>query len=275
MHWLSHTGKSFPDVKVFEWNVTKRQIEENAFENVNTVIALNGCGIVDKRWTDQRKKEIIDSRVDGIKLLHAYIQKKNIPVKNFISTSATGAYGIKSRNEVSEQDAFTSGDFLSDSCRMWEDANLNATTQLRKVALRLGIVFTTKGGALYEMLRTFNLFTGVTFDNGNMQTPWVHIDDVCNAFIFAIENENMIGPYNCVSPETATNKTIIKNLMALKTSFFCIPAPAVALKLILQERALLLLQSLVVKPDKLINAGFRFSFADLSVALRDLIKNEK
>lgn len=275
VNWLSHSGKENAVAKVFEWDVAKAYIDVNAFNDVESVIALNGCGIVDKRWTAARKKEIVDSRVNGILLLHQTIQQKNLPVKNFISASATGAYGLQSRNDVTEKDAFSTHDFISETCMSWEEANLNATTQLRKVALRLGIVFSTKGGALFEMLRSFNFFTGVTFGNGNMFTPWVHIDDVCNAFIFALENDSMNGAYNCVSPEVATNHSIIKNLMALKTAFVCMPVPEFALKLLLQDRAQLLLQSIKVKPDKLIHAGFQFSFADLSLALNDLIKNEK
>lgn len=260
----------------YKWDLKAGTIDEKALEKADYIINLAGAGIADARWTDARKKLIIDSRVDSTLLLRDYIQKGIANPKAYISASAIGYYGDTKENEVDETAAPSPGEFLSDSTVLWEKSiDKVAETDTRTVTMRIGIVFSTKGGALEKMLISFNFLQGAYFGDGQMWTSWVHIEDLCRMFQLAIENTTMKGVYNAAAPNPARNKEIIEGIKKAKNSWaVLIPVPAAGLKLLMGEMSQAVLRGTKVSVEKIKKAGFTFKFPELVPALKDILKRK-
>ena len=148
-------------------------------------------------------------------------------------------------------------------------------TSIRTVALRIGLVLSTQGGAMEKMMLPLHLYTGTYFGNGRQYYSWIHIDDLCRMFIWALENEQASGIYNAVAPNPETNKALTKSLArAMGKSAILLPAPAAALRIAMGEMADVVLTSARVSAEKITQAGFDFQHVDLERALRDLIKRK-
>jgi uncharacterized protein (TIGR01777 family) len=260
----------------YKWDLKAKTIDERALEKADFIINLAGAGIADARWTDARKKLIIDSRVNSTLLLRDYIQKGIANPKAYISASAIGYYGDTKENEVDETAAPSPGEFLSDSTVLWEKSiDKVAETNTRTVTMRIGIVFSTKGGALEKMLISFNFLQGAYFGDGQMWTSWVHIEDLCRMFQLAMENPAMQGVYNAAAPNPARNKEIIEGIKEAKNSWaVLIPVPAAGLKLLMGEMSQAVLRGTKVSVEKIKKAGFTFNFPELVPALKDILKRK-
>ena len=227
---LSRTKNLEAPFPAYHWDLNAQTIEEEALQKADYIINLAGAGIADARWTEQRKRLIIDSRVNSTLLIRDYIQKGIARPKAYISASAIGYYGDRGETQVDETSEPKQGEFLSDSTVLWEKAIQKVEqTGVRTVALRIGIVFSTKGGALEKMLISFNFLQGVYFGDGQMWTSWIHIEDLCRMFQWAIENREVSGIYNAVGPNPARNKAVIRALKSAMTRpALMVPAPAFA-----------------------------------------------
>ena len=259
----------------FVWTTSKNFIDERAFENVAYVINLAGSGIADALWTKSRKKSIIDSRVETTALLTKYIQKLDKKPKAYLAAAAIGIYGNRGDEELTEASTIGKKGFLVDSCIEWENAIRLADEQngIRTAALRIGIVLSTKGGALPKMTLPINFFTASYFGDGAQWYSWIHIDDVCNMFIKLMEDESMKGFYNGTTPNPLTNKDLTKQLVkALGKRALVIPAPATALRLAMGEMADVVLNSNKIFPARMEMAGFDFQFPEFQAAIQDLVK---
>lgn len=270
---LSRSKKPNAEFERFVWDVKAQTIDEEAVAQADYVINLAGAGIVGSRWTDARKKVIIDSRVDSAALLLSAISKLEKKPKAYIASSAIGYYGNTGEALVSETKGAGEG-FLSVSCEAWENASLEAKKQdLRTVVFRTGIVLSTQGGALEKMLISFNFFIGAYFANGQQWYSWIHIDDMCEMYIQAIENQKMDGIYNGVAPEPARNKELIRQIgKAKQRPALLFPTPAFILRLIMGEMADTILYSQKVSAEKIQKEGFEFKYPQLLGALADLFK---
>lgn len=270
---LSRSKKPKAKFERFVWDVKGQTIEEAAVAQADYVINLAGAGIVGARWTDARKKVIIDSRVDSAALLISAIAKQEKKPKAYIASSAIGFYGNTGEELVSETKNAGEG-FLSVSCKAWEDASWQAKEQdLRTVIFRTGIVLSTKGGALQKMLISFNFLIGAYFANGQQWYSWIHMDDLCEMYIRAIEDASMNGIYNAVAPEPVRNKELIRQIgKALKRPALLLPTPAFILRLVMGEMADTILYSQKVSAVKIQKEGFEFKFPQLLDALSDLFK---
>lgn len=265
-----------PQYPTYHWDPMKGQIDQDIVSQVDYVINLAGAGIADARWTAARKKLIIDSRVKGNELLLHAFQELAQPPKAFISGAAIGYYGDRGEQEVSEEDGPGIG-FLSESCVAWERSieQIRNKTSIRTVAIRIGLVLSTQGGALEKMLLPLHAFTSTYFGNGKQWYSWIHLDDICRQFIFALEHEEMEGVYNGVSPNPARNKTIAKILPKAKgISAAVIPAPSIALRLAMGEMADAVLSGTKVSAAKIVRAGFKFEHPELEQALKHLISKK-
>jgi len=273
---LSRTRDMNAKFPAYHWDISKGTIEEEALEKADYIINLAGAGIADARWTDSRKKLIIDSRVDSTLLLRDYIKKGIAKPKAYISASAIGYYGNTGETLVDEHTPPSPGEFLSDSTVLWEKAvDKVAETEVRTVAIRIGIVLSTKGGALEKMLISFNFFQGAYFGDGQMWTSWIHIGDLCKAFQLAIENEEMQGVYNAAAPNPARNKELIKGIKEAKGSpAILLPVPEFGLKLLLGEMSAAVLGSTKVSDEKIRKAGFTFKYPELVPALKDILNRK-
>lgn len=260
----------------YKWDLDKKTIDYEALEQADYIINLAGAGVADKRWTAARKKIVIDSRVDTTILLKSFIENKKTPAKAYLSASAIGYYGNRPEELLKEEDGPGKEGFLPESVVAWENAiDEVASTGIRTVAIRIGIVLSTKGGALEKMLLPFKFLNGTYFGDGSMYYSWIHIDDIARMFIEAIENEQYAGYYNGVAPNPVTNKEIVLACKeALDKPAIITPAPAFALRMAMGEMADMILDSAKVSSKKIEDVGFQFQFPEILPAIKDLIVRE-
>jgi len=271
VRWLSRNESPESSYSCFVWDIKKGIIDEKAFENLDYIVHLAGAGIADEKWSGKRKKILIDSRVASTKLLHQYVQKLNIPLKAFVSSSAIGYYGSVTSEIIFKEDDNHGSDFIAHICKLWEESIFEfEASEIRTVAIRTGIVLSKNGGALSKMKTPVITPLG----NGLQYMPWIHIDDLCHLYIKAIEDNSLQGAYNGVAPEHETNKTLSKKLAkAFKRPFIPIGAPAFVLKTAFGEMSTILLNGSRVSSEKTSATGFKFRFPLLIGALADLTKS--
>ena len=251
----------------FMWDISKGFIADKATENIEYIIHLAGAGIADKRWTKERKKVIIASRVDTANLVFQKIKEKNISLKGFISSSGSNYYGATTTAIIHKESDPAGIDFLGVVCQEWEAA----ATQFEKrdipvTILRTGVVLSKKGGALEKMKTPVISPLG----SGKQFMPWIHIDDLCAMFIKTVE-ENISGVYNAVAPEHSNSNAFSKTLAkVLKRVFIPIAVPGFLLKLVFGELAVILLQGSRLSSKKITDTGFSFKYDTLKKALESL-----
>ena len=269
---LSRNPKSTDKIKSFFWNVESQQIDELAFDGIEHIVHLAGSGIADARWTNARKKNIIESRVDSIKLITTVIKKKNIRLKSFVGASAIGIYGMTTSEKIFSETDIGKDDFLSFSCTQWENSYKDIETLSEKsCVLRIGVVLSAEGGALKRLLPLFKIGLGSAVGSGKQYMPWIFIDDLVSVFCEALFNQNFSGIYNAVASEHVTSKAFSKQLAkSLSKPFFVPNVPAFMLKLLFGEMANVLLEGCRVSNQKLLNTGFMLKYPSISDALNKI-----
>lgn len=258
-------------VQQFIWDVELQQIDLKALEEVNTIIHLAGESVAGKRWTKTQKERLHNSRIDSTRLLFNTLSKIRHSVKNIISASAVGYYGDRGAALLNEESPMGTG-FLAELCRDWEREVMKfSTLNIREVRGRIGIVLSKTGGALPEMMKTFPMGIAGYFAKENLYYPWIHIDDLCAAFLFCIENENCNGGVNFTGPAPVLQKEIITTAVeTFHSKAIVAPIPPFILKVALGEMAEMVLNSQRCTPEKLSNQGFRFQFSTIQEAMRHL-----
>jgi uncharacterized protein len=275
--FLGRTKKLNPEFPTFVWGIDKNEIEEEALERCEYIIHLAGANISDKRWSKSRKQKIIDSRVKTTQLLFEKSQKYAKGLKGFITSSAIGYYGTMSDNKVFNETDPPGHDFLAETCRLWEEAaDQFKKSGIRTVKIRTGVVLSATDGALQKMLMPVKLGLGSPLGNGKQSIPWIHIDDLCNIYIKAIDDSQMVGAYNATAPDFKTNKEFTEMLAHILNRPFWFPnVPVFLLKLMFGEMSDIILKGNHVSSDKIINAGFNFRFPVLEDALKNLLGDKK
>lgn len=266
--------KKSNDPNGFVWDVYKGTIDADCLNGVDAIIHLAGEPVADKKWTNGRKKQIIDSRVKSTELLFRAIKSKpDHQVKSFVSSSAVGFYG-DCGDEILTEESPNGYGFLAECCKLWENAvDQGKKLSLRVVKLRTGIVFSRKGGALPQLAQPVKLFAGAPLGTGKQWTPWLHIDDMVEMYIEAIENLKMENSYNACAPFPVTNSALTKAIAKqLHRPVWPIKVPKKALALLLGERVEAVLMSNNTSAQKILDAGFKFKFTHLEDALKDLYK---
>ena len=275
---LSRSKKetSTPNLSYAIWNVEEQTIDVSVFATTDYIVHLAGAGVADKRWSSSRKKEILDSRTQSSALLVKTLQHNSNKVQAVISSSAIGWYGPDPSlhtNGFEETDT-PFNDYLGNTCKLWEESIEPITQQnIRLVKLRTGIVLSTKGGALKEFLNPIKMGITAILGNGKQIISWIHIDDLCNQFIYAIEHENMQGSYNAVAPNPVNNKILTLSIaQKVKGKFYItIYVPSFMLKIILGEMSIEVLKSTTVSSKKIEIAGFNFKYKTIDAALSNLL----
>lgn len=265
-------------VKFALWDIGKQTIDGDAIAKADYIIHLAGANVAGKRWTEKRKKEIVGSRVKSGQLLVKAIKETPNQVRAVITISGIGWYGpdqvIPNHHSFTE-DLPAYNDFLGQTCKQWEES-LEPVTEsgLRLVKLRTGIVLSSTGGALKEFAKPLKFGIAAIMGSGKQVMSWIHIDDLVNLFLFAMENENISGVYNAVSPQPVTNKELILELADVKRGKLYVPVhiPAAVLKLILGELSIEIIKSATVSAAKIQVEGFNFQYRELQ-ALHSLFKN--
>lgn len=271
-----HLSRSVPkntNNKTYLWNVKKGTIDDNAIAHADYIINLAGTGIADKRWSEQRKREILSSRTESIQLLAESIQRTNKKTKAFISVSAVGFYGAITSEKIYNEGDSLGSDFLGKTCYLWEKETAQIENSgIRTVIFRLGVVLSNDGGALQKMLPPIKSGFGSALGNGKQYMPWIHIADVCQLFLMAIEDNKMNGTYNAVAPEHITNKEFMNTIArTLHKPFFFPNVPAFVLKVLFGEMSVILLNGSRVSSGKIEKTGFSFKFRKLEDSLKNLL----
>lgn len=258
----------------FGWDPVAGAIDEKAVQGADVVINLTGAGIADRRWTTARKKLLIDSRVQSAQVLRAAFQRQGQLPKAYIASSAIGYYGNSGEAWMTEDEPPTDKGFMVTCCAAWEQA-AEAFTALgvRTVLFRTGIVLGREGGALPEFVKPLRFGIGAYFADGQAWYSWIHLDDICHAYLWAAENTGVEGIFNAVAPHPARNLDLVKaTARAMRQPALFVPAPAMALRLVLGEMAVTVLSSNRISAEKIIAAGFHFQYPELEGALANIFK---
>jgi uncharacterized protein (TIGR01777 family) len=268
---LSTRKITIPGVKVFLWDVDQEFIEEGALNGIDTIIHLAGEGIGDKKWTAERKRKIIESRVKSAQLLYQTIKDHNLPIQTFVSASAVGYYGDRGEEFLTENSAPGNG-FLADCCIQWEAAaDDGLALGIRVVKIRIGLILSKKGGALAAMAKPIKLFVGAPLGSGKQWMPWIHLTDIIQLFTKAVEDGEMNGPYNAAAPYPVTNELLTKRIAShLSRPVWPIHVPKTVLKLALGEMSILPLMSSNTVAQKVLDTGYQFKYVDLDEALKEI-----
>lgn len=249
----------------YKWDISKNYIDEKALENTSYIIHLAGAGIADKRWTSPRKKVLINSRVKTTNLLFEKVKALHINLKGFISASGIGYYGAVNSEKIFTESDNPANDFIAKICVEWE----KSTQQFKKLnipvtILRTGVVLAKNKGALSKINTPLFL---TTLGSGKQYMPWIHIDDLCNLYLYTIEKKSFKGIFNAVAPEHQTNKSFTKALgKTVQKPVLPIHIPSFLLKILLGEMAVILLKGSRVSA-KNTEKHYQFKFSSLTTVL--------
>jgi len=265
---LSRSKRQSPDLKYFRWDYKNSFLEAGAMEDVEVLVHLAGEGIADKRWTQSRKREIIDSRVESLKFLQNFVPKT---LKTLIGGSAIGYYGGDSGESENAENSANGDDFMAHTCNLWEhtETEFAQNNNLRLAIIRTGVVLDKRGGALSKMALPVKYNFGSPLGTGKQWMSWIHIDDLVGMFYESIVNTKIEGIFNGVAPETVRNSDFTQALANTLNKKIWLPAvPSFLLKLILGEMSVVILGSSKVKNKRKILPSFQFP--TLEKALSDI-----
>ena len=240
-------------------------------EGFDAVVHLSGENIVG-RWTEKKKDSIRQSRVLSTRYLVNLFSGLSNPPKTFICASATGYYGDRGGERLTERSAVGSG-FLPDTCREWEnEANKASDFGVRVINLRTGPVLSRKGGILSSLLLPFKMGLGGVVGSGEQYLSWISIEDLSRIIVYLLEHEEVRGPVNAVSPNPVTNREFTATLARILRRPAWLAVPAFAVRLFFGEmgRCTILAGSMVF-PEKLLSSGYEFLHEDLGSALEDIV----
>lgn len=260
---------SFP-CSLFEWD--KNEIPFAALKGVTAVINLAGQPIADKPWTPSYKAEILNSRINAVEALKRALMRHGVNPEVIIQASAIGYYGFDQKGELNEASRAGSG-FLSETCQAWEKKAQELSTFSRLCIARIGLVLGWSGGAFPNLHDVYCSGLGAVLGKGNQWMNWIHITDVVNFFKQALLQESYAGIFNLVAPEGSPNKVFHKELSKYTPSLSSIKAPKVALKIVLGQRAALVLEGACIRPQRLQDLDFKFNFPSLADCLKNLFTN--
>lgn len=254
----------------FYWNPSQSKIDVNCIKDVDTIIHLVGASI-SKRWTKAHKQAIINSRLETTALLHDTVKNNSNTIKQIISASAIGYYPDSLTNYYSEDEKEISTSFLGQVVEAWEQVvDTFKTLNIIVSKVRIGIVFSNKGGAFPELAKPIKFGAGAVMGSGKQWMSWVHLNDLAGIFMHVLQH-NLEGIYNGVAPNPATNNTITKVIAKkMKRPLFLPNIPKFAMQLVLGEMHIILFESQRVSSKKIEDSGFEFKYVNLDAALEEL-----
>lgn len=271
-HDIVRLVRNSPKAGELEWHPNQDSIDPAKLESFDAIINLAGENVAEGRWTDEKKKKIHDSRVNGTHLLSEAIAKLTTKPRCFLCASATGIYGDRGDETLDEQSE-SGGGFLAGVCREWEKATEPAhRAGVRVVNFRFGPILARAGGMLEKMLTPFKMGLGGKIGSGKQYISWVAIEDAVAVIKRALNDESIRGPLNVVSPKPVTNERFTRALGEVLSRPTVMAMPAFAARLAFGEMAdEMLLVSQRVIPKRLQAAGFHFDYSDLETALQHYV----
>jgi uncharacterized protein (TIGR01777 family) len=271
--------KTEGNISYAQWDINKGTIDNRAIESADYIVHLAGANVADGRWTAKRKREIVESRVLSGQLLVKALSEVENRVQVVVSASAIGWYGADAI--VPNPQPFIETDkpdesFLGKTSKEWEAAIQPVRNgQKRLVIYRIGIVLSNKGGAYAEFIKPLKFGMASVLGNGRQVVSWIHIDDLVQLFIHAIENGSTEGIYNAVAPLPVSNEALIKTIAKEKGgTHVTAHVPQAILKMMLGEMSIEILKSATVSSKKIEATGYQFKFETIEAAVRDLIEKE-
>ncbi len=269
-----HRDKQLPNVEYALWDVEKRTIDTKALQSAHVIIHLAGAGVMDHKWTNAYKQEIIDSRVKGLDLIVDELQKIKHQVNTLISASAIGWYGGNNDAPYKEELPAASG-FLGETCQLWEAAADRAMEAgIRVVKLRTGIVLAQEGGAYPEFKTSLKFGVAAVLGNGSQVVSWIDIEDLCSMYVYLIQHQQFSGAFNAVAPAPVSNKTLTLTIAKLlrKQFYIAMHVPSFILKMMFGERSIEILKSADVSSEKIKKTGFTFLYPSIETSVKHLEK---
>lgn len=265
------------NIKTIQWDPSQLYIDIATLQKVEYIVNLAGAGITDKRWTPQRKQEIVQSRVQAAQTIVENLKKIPHRVKAVINASATGWYGPDAdygMRAYFTEEASPVNDFLGTTCQEWEAAiRPIAQMNIRLVKFRIGMVLSNRGGALAEFMKPMEKGIAPIMGNGKQTVSWIHELDLVRMIQFAINHDKIEGVYNAVAPRPVTNKELIQTLKVLyPKSTIGIHVPGFVLSIMIGELKEEVLKSVTVSSKKISDAGFQFMYPMIEPAIAHLIR---
>lgn len=261
----------YPSEK-FLWDGVQAPSPE-VLQDIDVLIHLAGENIAAKRWTTDRKQQLVDSRIQGLNGLRQAIERSQTPLKLFISASATGFYGDRGTEEVTESSE-PGKDFLARLCVDWEAAAQKIPAD-RSMVFRFGVVMSDRGGFLSQVGPMVQRFGASPLGSGQQYLPWIHLQDLVEVFVFALHAPGMMGVYNVTSPLPVRNADLMRQLSERLHSVSAPSVPRWVLKATLGELSEALTASQRVKPLRLQQTGFQWKYPDIRSALENLLGDLK
>ncbi len=260
------------------WNVEEQTIDIAAVQRADYIIHLAGANVAEKRWTETRKKEILQSRTQSSALLVKALKDNSHKVQAVISASAIGWYGPDTKTSKPFTEITPSfDDYLARTCKAWEES-LDDIQKLniRLVKLRTGIVLAKEGGAMAEFMKPLKAGFATIMSTGKQVISWIHIQDLVRIYEYAMLHGEMNGIYNAVAPQPISNKELVIKLAEKMRGkmFMTINVPAIGLKIALGEMSIEVLKSTTVSANKIKDAGFKFYYPSITSALDELLKKK-
>jgi hypothetical protein len=274
VHYLTTSQEKLqhnPYYKGFYWNPSTEDIDTACFEGVDAIINLAGSTIA-KRWTTDRKHDILQSRIQALSLLKNSLTQQQHTVKHFISASGIGIYPSSLTNYYDETYSNISPTFLGDVVKQWEAAADDFSTIGIKVSkIRIGLVLAKEGGALPQMAKPITFWMGAAFGSGEQWQSWIHIEDLARLFVYVLKHQ-LEGTFNAVAPNPVTNTLLTKAIAKTLSKPLWLPnIPKSVMRLALGEMHMLLFESQRVCAKKIEAKGFHFKYHHLGPALEALV----
>jgi len=261
----------------YYWDIDQSEIDTKAIENVSCIVHLAGENISEKAWSPKQKIIIENSRVKSAQLLYQACLEKNVWPKTFVSSSAIGYYGTFNSEKILTEEDEPGEDFLALIGKKWEATAEQFEQQgVRTVKIRTGVVLSKHGAAYPKMAKPAKFGMAAAFGSGKQYVPWIHLHDIVNIFIKAIEDKNMHGAYNGVAPQHITNKQLTKAIATgLNKNYWLPNIPGFILKTVFGEMSDILLKGTRISSKKIEKEGFSFKYPDIEHAIKELSKKEK
>ncbi len=243
-------------------------------KKTEVAIHLAGAGIADKRWTKQRKKEILTSRLRSTEFAIRQLKAFAPNCKTFIASSSTGYYGPDgASNTAFAEEAPAYYDFIGSACKEWEAAARKAEPDMRTIIMRFGVVMGKEGGPFHQFARLMDLEIMPILGYGNQVVSWIEASDLARLIIFLMENKKASGVFNAVAPVPVTQKQLTKTISTIKGGLrIPTPAPAVLLKIFLGELSSEVLKSCTVSAKKVQDLGFTYQYPEITEAVKAILK---
>lgn len=256
-----------------ESTVIRCSVKDFAAESPQAIVNLAGEPIAEGRWTEAKKKELLDSRVKITRELVDFCASQEQPPAVMVSASAVGYYGDQGDRDVTEQTA-PHDEFAHQLCKRWEsEAQRAEDLGVRVAILRIGLVLDAGGGMLAKTAPVFKLGLGGKLGDGRQYMPWIHRNDLVGMILFLLQGETLSGPFNASAPNPVTNAEFTRELGRALKRPAVLPAPALALKLAFGEMSRLLLTGAKMLPARMEQAGFEFEYRKLDQALAAIFRS--